>query len=325
MYTLRGDYENVLGTFLSVRLTARHEACALESEQGMWQEIDRLTALLHPFDAGSEVSRWMRGEVAQPSPELTEVLVRAELMRQQTAGAFHVGVAEFSHLWRVAEQTGILPSSQQLQAVSHQLQQSMPEILPHAQPPYRVNLSALAKGYIVDKAADVALKAGALGVRLNVGGEIVHRGAGFCVAEVEHPLAEYASSGAVARVRLKDQAMASSGHRLRGFSVGGQRYSHLIDPRTGLPVTAGAGVTVIASDCLTADAWATALCVLDPREALALCDEHDVAALIFEASGKLPQPSRAWADCGRRYGSLKAALGHVPIFRSLFRSSQSSL
>lgn len=322
MYTLRGDYENVLGTFLSVRLTARHESAALESEQGMWQEIDRLMALLHPFDASSEVSRWMRGEVAQPSSELTEVLARAEEMRQQTAGAFHVGVAEFSHLWRVAEQTGVLPSSQELQEIASQLQQPISESMPgtYTQPFYRVNLSALAKGYIVDKAAIAALRSGALGVRLNVGGEIVHRGKGNCIAEVDHPLS---SSQTAARIKLCNQAMASSGHRLRGFLVGGQRYSHLIDPRTGLPVTAGAGVTVVASDCLTADAWATALCILEPREALKLSDECDVAALIFDASGKSSYSSRSWARlCD---GSLKATFGHVPIFRSLFRSTHSHL
>ena len=98
-------------------------------------------------------------------------------------------------------------------------------------------------------------------------------------------------------VRLRDSALATSGDYRDYREVDGQRISHTIDPRTGHPIThALASVSVIAPDCMSADAWATALSVLGPEEGLDVADEHGVRALMLIRQGDdfVERSSASW-------------------------------
>ena len=87
-------------------------------------------------------------------------------------------------------------------------------------------------------------------------------------------------------VALHDLAVATSGDYRRFFDHDGRRYAHTLDPATGAPVRhATVSVTVLAKDCMSADAWATALTVMAPDAALAFAAAHDLAALIVSRSG----------------------------------------
>jgi hypothetical protein len=100
-------------------------------------------------------------------------------------------------------------------------------------------------------------------------GETAPDRAGWAV-EVQDPLRPEENAEPVARLRLKDAAVATSGGYQRYFTVAGTRHSHLLDPRTGRPAQAVASATVVAEDNVTANALATALCVLSPDEGLRL-------------------------------------------------------
>jgi thiamine biosynthesis lipoprotein len=138
-----------------------------------------------------------------------------------------------------------------------------------------LDLGGIAKGWGVDRAADVL--AGLSGACLvNAGGDLVVRGLKpggkpwrVGVQDPRDP------SQLFLKLRLAENvAVATSGDYQRYFEVDGVRYHHLLDPRTGYPARAASSATVIAPDCATADAWATAVFVLGPAAGIAALEEQ---------------------------------------------------
>ena len=159
-----------------------------------------------------------------------------------------------------------------------------------------LDLSGIAKGYGVDLVAEWLLDIGVRHFLLEVGGEL--RGKGIRPdgqpwwVDVEMPPTSSIPSW---RIALHDLSVATSGNYRRGFSAGGQHYSHSFDPATGRPIVNGvSSVTVLHRDCIRADGWATALTVLGAEAAVALADEQELAACIV--AGDREYISRAWRD-----------------------------
>src|SRR5262249_37358966 len=134
-----------------------------------------------------------------------------------------------------------------------------------------------ARGYIIQRAAAAArARVPALcGLLLNLGGDLFVWGRdeagrlGWTVG-VQDPAHPEDNAPAVAVLRLRDQAVATSGAYQRYYAVGGKRFSHIFDPRTGRPAEGVASSTVVAPDNVTANILATTLCVLPPEEGLRL-------------------------------------------------------
>jgi thiamine biosynthesis lipoprotein len=156
-----------------------------------------------------------------------------------------------------------------------------------------VDLSAYAKGFGVDRVAELLDARGLHRYLVEIGGELRMRGLNaddqpWAVA-IETP-AE--SSGNVMRiVRLTDKAMASSGDYRNYFESGGRRFSHSIDPRTGRPTTHNlAAVTVVSDSAALADALATALLVLGPDDGFVLAESEGIPAYFqLRAAGGFEQ------------------------------------
>jgi thiamine biosynthesis lipoprotein len=148
-------------------------------------------------------------------------------------------------------------------------------------PGLQADLGGIAKGYGVDRAALVLQAQGLANYMVEVGGEV--RTAGHNAQGrpwqigIEEPDAVPQRARLV--VPLSGRAMATSGDYRIYFEQGGRRYSHEIDPQSGEPIVHGlASVTVVAPECMQADAWATALIVMGPDKGLALARRHGIAA-----------------------------------------------
>lgn len=293
-YRLRSVYEHLLGTEVEVQVAAATRAQAQKAEAAALDELERLTRLLNRFDPQSELRRWLArpGERVSLSPELCEVLALADGWRSLTDGAFHPGADALAELWRQAEREGREPETDAL-ASAVQALQSPPwtrhedgTATLHA--PYTLGLNALAKGFIVDRAAQTAYRQpGVRAVLVNAGGDLRTLGGRGLTVVVADPFTARDDAPPVARVPVQDGALATSGQAHRGYRVGERWHSHVIDPRTGRPVTQTPGVTVLAPDCATADALATALSVIDPAEGLALVDARPgAAAMLVTADGR---------------------------------------
>lgn len=304
-FRLRSVYERVLGTELEVQIVADTRGLAQGAERAALDEIDRLARVLSRFDPESEFRRWQTrpGEHTWLSPDLLHVLRAADHWREASGGAFHPGADAFGALWKRAEETGRPPDAAELAPLAEQVRVAPWTLHPdgtatlHAASP--LGLNALAKGFIVDCAAEAAFASpGVRAVLVNVGGDLrTLGGAGLSVA-VADPFSVRDDLPPLCRVRVRDGALATSGQAHRGYRVGETWHSHLLDPRTGWPVADVPGVTVTAPDCLTADALATALSVLDVPEGLALADATPgAAALIVTRDGRRHR-SRRWAELG---------------------------
>ena len=144
---------------------------------------------------------------------------------------------------------------------------------------------------------------------INLGGDLTTWGSQPLAVGITNPFGPFENARPLTAVRVKNGAIATSGGYLRGYWIDGRLYSHIIDPRTGRPADATAQATVLAPDSTTANALATALCVLDPREGRELIESMgDVECLIVPVAGDLVRSS-GFAACeltlapGPRLGS----------------------
>ncbi|WP_407572621.1 FAD:protein FMN transferase [Deinococcus altitudinis] len=278
----------MLGTSLELQVLASSRADARRAVQAALAEIDRLERVFSRYDQESELNRWLNDARLEPSAELADLLRRAEAWRTFTGNAFHPGSEALTLLWRQAERDGRLPSESAVSRVLGHLHAPVWDERPGWRPEVPLNLNAFAKGFIVDRAAQVACDCGAAAVLVNLGGDLRHLGTTDVPVDVMNPFAPYDNAAPLVRVPLRQQGLATSGGAFRGFKVGPDQFSHLLDPRTGYPVDQVVGASVLAATCADADVLATAFSVFRPAESLALSAQlPGVSCLLVSQDGKV--------------------------------------
>jgi thiamine biosynthesis lipoprotein len=293
--TCSGRYHPLLGTNVETRVDAAARSdddaqrLASDAESATVDEMLRLQAVFSVFDASSELCRWRIGAINTPSPELAECLAAAEQWWKASGGAFHPAAARLRALWLAAEADQRLPGDEELADVVSGLQE-----LPYVVDEGRVrrtgdcsgiDLNAIAKGYIVDRAVATAMRfPGVVDVLVNAGGDLRHEGDRKLRIGVEDPADRVGPPATV--IELTGGAVATSGSVHRGFQIGGTWYGHVLDPRTGRPVADRPSTTVRAREAMTADAVATVVNVLGwPTAEGVVADLADVAVLSVDAAG----------------------------------------
>lgn len=262
-------------------------------------EVDRLLAEINrsmsTYDPDSELSRFNRARTTDwvaISPALHTVLQAALLVGAQSEGAFDVTVGPLVNLWGFGPEprNARIPAAADLtaarQRVGHDTLElrDAPPALRKTRADVHVDLSAIAKGYGVDRVSELLDARGLAHHLVEIGGEVRARGRNawgerWRVA-VERPLSTGRSLGPV--LALDGAALATSGGYRNFFTIGGRRYAHIIDPVSGWPVrNRAASVSVVADSCMLADAWATALQVLGPERGMATAERLDLAVLFI--------------------------------------------
>jgi thiamine biosynthesis lipoprotein ApbE len=297
------SHENVLGTSLDVEIQAPSRSVAAKAEKAALTAFDHQSRILSAWDKDSEFSRWekTRGVAVKVSPELMETLARFDAWRGQTHGVLDASSETAARLWRTASTKGAAPTNEELAAAVKAMQQPHWSLDRAAGTATRLTdaplvLATFVKSAITAHAADAALAAGATGVMLNVGGDIVTRGGLTQRVDIADPTAHAENDAALDTVVLRDRAIATSGGYRRGFDVAGEHKSHLIDPRTAMPAVGVLSSSVIAKDAETAGALATALSILSPRASQALMEQHPEAAYLLVTSSGERIASSGWAQ-----------------------------
>ncbi len=281
-------HDHIIGTSLDVWVTASNEADAELAETAILNEIERLRKIFSLYDDASELSRLNRtGEPMAVSPEMLEVLRLYEHHQERSHGAFNGQLGKVVQAWKEAERTQRLPEDATLSRLANEIRTRGWRIDEANRTVTRIsdqamNLNAIAKGFIIQKAgaAAIAKVESMTGMLLNLGGDMFTWGAGDTVG-VQDPRHPQDNSPMIAHVRLRNQAIATSGGYERYYTINGQRYSHLFDPRTARPANAALSATVVARDNVTANALATTLCVLTPEQGLRLIDDTPGAACLL--------------------------------------------
>lgn len=291
-------------------LYAPGEEAAKAASEAAFARIRELNGMMSDYDPDSEVRRLSAssgsGEEFPVGNDLWNVLSRAREMSAASDGAFDVTIGPVVRLWRRARRQGELPTPerirQQLASVGYksmELKEPGHKVLLRL-PDMWIDLGGIAKGYAIDEALKVLKAHGISRALVDAGGDIGLGGAPPDRAGWVIGVAPLERDGEPSLfLSLSNLSIATSGDTWQFVEIGGRRYSHLVDPHTGLGLTDHSSVTVIARDTTTADALASAVSVLGPKRGIELVDATAGAAtLIVRApNGRVEQyQSRHWAD-----------------------------
>lgn len=283
-YRYRVRYEGVLGTTLELQLLSDGSHTARAAEAQVLAEIDRLEQIFSRCMPDSELSHWQTVGEAVLSPELAWLLREAEGWQCFTGCAFNPAADAVQNLYRQnpsPSEDELEPLRQALQAPLWKLEGDRAVKLTGLS----LNFNSFAKGHIADCAVEAALRIkGVQQVMVNLGGDLCHRGKNTLEVAIAHPFSRADNAPTLARLSVRNQGVATSGHTQRG--------QHLFDPRSARPVQRITQATVVAPDAATADVLSTALCVLEPAEGLALADTCGVGCLLVENNEKVWKNTR---------------------------------
>jgi len=285
-----------MGTSYRLVLAVPQSPSELTSIQAKVDEaLEQLENQMSTWRPDSELSRFNTSNSTDWFPvsrDTAFVVSEARKIWKLSEGAFDPTVAPLIKLWHFAEEPGVvqLPSEDDVSQARARIGfgeievQLDPPALLKKRPELQLNLSAIAKGYAVDVVSELLTERVAGGHLVEIGGEMRSHGhktdGSSWTAGIETP--DALPRQIHAALRLDDRSLATSGDYRNFFEVDGQRYSHTIDPATGRPVTHDlASVSVLADDCLTADALATAIEVLGPERGLALANRKNVPTYLI--------------------------------------------
>lgn len=278
---LRGQ---TMGTYYQVKIIGADPNQRIEFDQAVVEQLEVVNQLMSNWVATSDVNRFNKNiseEPVQVNVHTANVVAKALEIADATKGAFDPTLGPLIELWGFGtRKNDEVPDPEALKAVMERIGYQKIQLdgnsLSKTQPELTMNLSSLAKGYAVDLVYDMLKEKGFTSFMVNVGGEVRVHGVNAAQRPwqmaIEGPDPNRVNT--IFRISsLRNVAMATSGDYRNFFRYEGKRYSHLLDPRTGWPIEARiTAVSVIAKDCMTADALATALCIMSPEEGLSLIE-----------------------------------------------------
>ncbi|RYG64207.1 FAD:protein FMN transferase, partial [bacterium] len=234
-------YEHVLGTSMELALLADDAGTADRAEARVWAEIDRLEAVFSVYRPDSEFNRWQatHGEDRSVSADLAAVLLAAERYRVVTDGAFLPTVETITRGLRAREAGDVAPDIEALDPRAPLWCVDLPALVARRLTRCPASLNALAKGYILDRAAEAArLEPGTREVMLNLGGDLRHlttdpAGGNRVAVAIADPAHPEENAPPLAAVLVSGHGVATSGGYRRGFRIDGAWRGHLLDPATG--------------------------------------------------------------------------------------------
>ena len=313
---LRGQ---TMGTSYSVRIVVPADASAVTLEllpQRVAARLEHLENVFSTYRPDSEVSRFNAHpgqEWFGVSPEFLDVLEQAVTVSQLTDGAFDATIGPLVELWGfgAGDAPRRIPDREVLEQLlsdagfEHLQFRDSPPTVRRTRPGVQLDFSAIAKGYAVDRVWDLLSEAGLAAYLVDVGGEVRTRGRRADGRDWSIGVENPDGAGVAEAVPLRNAAIATSGDYRNFFEYEGRRYSHVLDPRTGWPVSHElTAVSVISTTTVMADAFATALLVLGPETGLELAEREQIAARLAVRSADgltvLRTPAFEAAPAGNR-------------------------
>ena len=283
------DEGMVFGTVYHI--TYQHDSSLKADIEAELQKVDNALSM---FNRQSDIARINRNEDVKPDKMFTEVYELAERISDETDGSFDITVAPLVNAWGFGFKDGNMPTQRQvdslLQMVGYKKVALADGRIVKQDARTMLDCSAIAKGYGCDVVARLLKRQGVRNMMVEIGGEVVTMGVN-AKREAWHigvnaPNADNdGDSGELQAVlKMKDKALATSGNYRNFYYQGGKKYAHTIDPKTGYPVQHNIlSATVMADNCATADAYATAFMVMGLEGAQRILDKHKelMAYLIY--------------------------------------------
>lgn len=214
------------------------------------------------------------------------VLRRAKSFYIESDKCFDIACKPLIKLWKNAAKENRYPRADEIDAAK--IRSRMTDVIIGENKAFklkdstRVDLGGIAKGYGIDQATEALIRSNVLGGMVDVGGDLRVFGlpphGEYWLVDIQDPFAKQVKI--IATLALKKGAVCTSGNYARYITIEGKRYSHIIDPRSGIPAKIAPSVTVIATTSMEADIWATALSILGAKGLEKL--PKDVHALVIQ-------------------------------------------
>jgi len=290
------DGRYAMGTILEIEIQGVEPQRAARTLDALYAEALRLDRLLSSYDPASEISRLNRsaGRGRQlVEPEVEEILERSIAYADLTQGAFDVTIGPVVDLWKQAADRDEPPTARELAAARARVGSSRISLIPGGgvalgEEGMRLDLGGIAKGYALDRMLPLLERDGIESALLNFGRSSTWAlgapaGSSGWRLLVRGPTGRFAGL-----ITLRDQALSVSGSQGQWVEIGGRRYGHIIDPRTGEPLLRARQAVVVSRSATLAEALSLALLVLEPTEGLALVGgQPGCEGLLIEADGQL--------------------------------------
>ena len=253
---------------------------------------------LSTYISSSYITKWNENRSASQMPEYLSVVVERGIELQRIAdGAFDMTIGPLSQLWKL-DDNGYLPDSSEVDSVMKFVGSDKlsidGKVLTKVDDRVQLDVNAIAQGYSVDVVSELLERYLAKDYLVEIGGEIRVKGLN---AEgqpwrlaIDSPQESGTERGSAIQFDLSEGALATSGNYRHYIEAGGNRFGHIIDPRTGYPAESDVlSASVIAKDCMTADALATAIMVGGSQFGmnLILSDSELEGVIITEVDGQL--------------------------------------
>lgn len=275
-------------------------------------ELKRFDQSLSPFNDSSIISRVNRNEELVTDSFFQTCFNRSMEISRETKGAFDITIAPLANAWGFGFKKGAFPDSLMidslLQITGYEKVKLENGKVVKQDPSVMLSCSAVAKGYSVDVIARLLDRKGIKNYMVDIGGEVVVKGKNatgdLWRIGINKP---YDDSLAVKQdiqvvLNLTDLGMATSGNYRNYYYKDGKKYAHTIDPRTGYPVQHSIlSSTVIAEDCMTADALATSFMVMGLEEAEKFCKANPMIDAYFIYSGENGEFKTYYTDGMKKY------------------------
>ena len=271
--------------------------------QAAYDEIRRVEKLMtdweRPGEPESDIVRVNKAagkKAVKVSPETIEVIEKSLEMSRRSEGAFDITFAAMHGLWKFDEDMDkSIPLPEEIAERRKLI--NWRDVLVNAKAGtvklrragMRMGLGGIAKGYGVDRCAAVLRAAGLENFMVQAGGDLFvagRKGSANWMVGVRDPRG--GPRDIIARMPIQDHAFSTAGDYERGFVLGGRRYHHIIDPKTGYPATASREVTIFAPNAFLADALDDSVFILGPEKGMKLVESYpDCATLIVDAQNKV--------------------------------------
>ncbi|MCW5556711.1 MAG: FAD:protein FMN transferase [Verrucomicrobiae bacterium] len=306
----RHEFERAeMGLPFRLVLYARSEAEARQAAEAAFGRIHELNGVLSDYDEASELSRLSAtagsGRWVPLGTDLARVLRAAQAASAASDGAFDVTVGPLVQLWKRARRQRELPGEAALARAREATGWRHLSLRRRGggwearleRPGMRLDLGGIAKGYALDEAAIVLRRLGVRQFLIGGSGDLVAGDAppGAPGWRIEVGVSDHPKAPAPLFVRIRNEGLATSGDLFQRAEIGGRRYSHIVDPATGIGLTDQSLVTVIAPTGMQADALATQLSVLGPSRGGLLIRRADAEYLLYRVGDG---PFERWRSKG---------------------------
>lgn len=290
----------LMGTIVEIKVVGKGKAEAKEAINYAFSEIEKVNSLMSAYIEESEVSLLNREGKAKVSKETLEVIREAVKISSLSQGAFDITVKPLIDLWKKAKEKRKLPTKEEIEKVLPLVDFKNIEIRGNTVSfkieGMKIDLGGIAKGYAVDRAIKALKDEGIENALINAGGDIYALGLRGkekpWIIGVRHPREK---NKILESLKVTNKAVTTSGDYERYFMLGGVRYSHIVSPNTGYPVSeVPMSVSIIAQNCTLADALATACFVLGPDEGIKLIESLPQVEGMIIASGMNIFYSKGW-------------------------------